>query len=61
MFHKRGPAATKHRLTKLLFERRTTHVAVPELARADVGGKLTDVCQTHKDQDGISKSRLFTV
>jgi len=28
VFHRRGPAAAKHRSSKLLFERRTTHIAV---------------------------------
>ena len=28
MFHKRGPAAAKHRSPKLLFDRRTTHIAM---------------------------------
>jgi len=28
VFHRRGPAAAKHRSPKLLLERRTTHIAV---------------------------------
>ena len=61
MFHTRGPAAAKHRSPKLLFDRRTTHVAVSvdrsrrvlswqSSARYAVAGQLAG--QTLKDQDG---------